>query len=271
MAAALSWRTHLQPSPPGWLDMAPAVVASGHLIDPAGPEVLGEPLAHEGLDAIRPVDHHPLLRIGQERFEDDLRVEQFGTRSHVPPLPLGIDAAHDLHVLPRHRLRLKPGGFEGRQSRRNAAIDISHSRTGADPRSRWPDCRRRQLPRAGQRCQGRRFRRAWLRLSFVERLSMSNPSSPESHGDVAFQDAVVVLPSDVEAIVAAPPDLISPKDVVDAADRRRVESEIDAVLSGVNDEVARDQVAASLLDRDAVSVSERRLRAITLSTAAGRR
>ena len=74
--------------------------------------------------------------------------------------------------------------------------------------------------------------------------------------EVAYEEAVVVRASDLEPIVAAPPDHISANDVVAAADRRVVESEVDAALSSVENDVARNQIAACVLDCDAVSVAK---------------
>ena len=91
--------------------------------------------------------------------------------------------------------------------------------------------------------------------SFVELLSTSKPSSPDRLARLPCEEAVVVLASDLEPILAAPPDHISANDVVGAADRRLIESEVDAVLSSVENDVARNQIAACVLDRDAVSVS----------------
>ena len=89
---------------------------------------LGEPLAHEGLNAVGLVNDYPFLRIRQETFEDDLGVEQFGTRSHVPPPPFGIDAADDLDVLLRHAYSDSPAA-----SRASLRDSYKRKRTTFDP------------------------------------------------------------------------------------------------------------------------------------------
>jgi hypothetical protein len=90
--------------------------------------------------------------------------------------------------------------------------------------------------------------------SFVELLSTSAVVS-RPPCEVAYEEAVVVLASDLEPILAAPPDHISANDLVAAADRRLIEAEVDAVLRASRNDVARNQIAACVLDCDAVSVS----------------
>jgi hypothetical protein len=80
---------------------------------------------------------------------------------------------------------------------------------------------------------------------------------------------VVVLASDLEPILAAPFDRVSANDVVAAADRRLVESEVDAGLSSVENDVEPNQVAACVLDRDAISVSREAVAGDHVSVAPG--
>ena len=79
----------------------------------------------------------------------------------------------------------------------------------------------------------------------------------------------MVRASDNEPFPAFPPDHISANDVVAAADRRLVEPEVDAAISSVENDVERNQIAASVLDRDAVSVSREAVAGDHVSVAAG--
>ena len=63
---------------------------------------------------------------------------------------------------------------------------------------------------------------------------------------------MAVLLFDQEPILTAVPDPVSADDVVGAAG----DSEVDARMVSVNDDVVRDQVAAAVLDPDPVAASE---------------
>ena len=147
-----------------------------------------------------------------------------------------------------------PAAGERQRSLGKPASGISRARTGAHPRFRWRGYRHRRSHRAGPRSQGRRCASPGSSEPCRATLDVEAVVSG-ADCEVARQDAVVVLPSHVKPIVATSPDLVSTNDVVNPADRRRVEPEVDAVPSSANDEIALHQVVASLLDRDAVSVS----------------
>src|SRR5215211_5344807 len=69
---------------------------------------LREEFAHEYLHPLRAVDDDPLARIRHEGFEDDVGVKQRHRATKLAPCPLGVDAAHNLDVLLRHRLLPQP-------------------------------------------------------------------------------------------------------------------------------------------------------------------
>jgi hypothetical protein len=75
-----------------------------------------------------------------------------------------------------------------------------------------------------------------------------------SDGDVALQEAMTVLLRDQEPVAAAASDKIAADDIVRTSDPLwPIEAEADAYRANANDDVSGDQVAASLLDPDAVA------------------
>ncbi len=145
---------------------------------------------------------------------------------------------------------------EGRAMREMAfEVAMSGKRrscTGAGLRCRSPCSRRRRLSPRTASMPRSRLRLASLRVSFVERLSMSKPSSPAPTATLRFRRLWRSSFLTRNAAPAAAPDEVSADEIVVAADRRRVEREVDPVPARADDVVAGDEVAVSLLDRDAV-------------------
>src|SRR4051812_18907216 len=67
---------------------------------------------------------------------------------------------------------------------------------------------------------------------------------------------MVILAPDQERVLAAAPDHVSADKVVMAANRRRTECEVDPGFARADNVIARDEIAVSLLDRDAVLAFE---------------
>src|SRR5204863_7215780 len=75
-------------------------------------------------------------------------------------------------------------------------------------------------------------------------------------GDVALEEAVAGLPYDLVVIPAAVSDQVVADGVVGAAEERVLDSETDARMVCMGDEVVGDEVAVPLLDSDPVASVE---------------
>jgi len=157
-------------------------------------------------------------------------------RDRLPPQPGGSSPTHDVRALAKVAVAARP-----------VPTAVDHPAHGLDAKVGVAD-----------RPVVRQLRRAVIHVEAVVSGAL---------GDVALQEAVVVLLIDQEPILAASFDPIPADDVVLAAEQRVLDPEGDARPARVDDEVPGNQVAVSVLNLNAVPAPEDAVSGDHVSTA----